>query len=251
MLRGLQNRTAVVTGGARWIGRAMVERFLSEGCNVVIADIDEAAGSGAVTELDRFAEHVAFVPTDVTDEASCQNLATAAGAAFGTVDILVNNASVLATLDRSPFWEITVEQWERTMAVNLRGMWLSMKAVAPLMMEQGRGSIVNMASGVVYVGRGQHAHYVASKAGVIGLTRAASRELGSHGVRANAIAPSFVETSRANLTDERRATITAEMALDDIPKPEDIAAMAAFLASDESAHVTGQTISVDSGLSHH
>ncbi len=247
----LNGRTAVVTGGARWIGRSIVERFVAEGCNVVVADIDEAAGIEAVNELLAAGAPVRFIATDVSDERSCARMPAAAIDAFGSIDVLVCNASVLATLERGPFWELSLEKWERTMAVNLRGMWLSMKAVAPTLIAQQRGSVVNMASGVVYVGRREHAHYVASKAGVIGLTRTAARELGSHGVRVNAIAPSLVETSRVDLSDERRAAITAEMALDDLPKPEDIAAMAAFLASDEAAHVTGQVLSVDSGLSHH
>ena len=247
----LEGRVVAVTGGARWIGRQIAERFISEGCAVAVADIDEEAGTAAHSEWSEVGARTEFIATDVTQEASVQSFVERVVDRLGPIDILVNNASMLSRLERKPFWELTSEEWQRSLDVNLTSMWLTMKTVAPAMIAARRGSIVNMTSGVVYVGRGLHAHFVASKAGVVGLTRATARELGPHGVRVNAIAPSFIETTRSPLSPERRGEITADMALDDVPKPEDIAAAAAFLASDEASHITGQVMSVDSGLTHH
>jgi 3-oxoacyl-[acyl-carrier protein] reductase len=247
----LTGRAAIITGAARWIGRAIASRLSDEGCRVCIVDRDASAGSALAAALSDSGREALFVEADVASEQSCVEAVRSAENVLGPVHILVNNASLLSTTNARSFWDLETEEWDETMAVNLRGMFLMMKAVAPSMTGRGAGSIVNMSSGVVYAGRSELAHYVASKAGVIGLTRTTARELGKHGIRVNAIAPSYVETGRIELTPERRASITAEMCLDDVPKPEDIADMAAFLASDQSAFVTGQVMSVDGGLSHH
>ena len=152
-----------------------------------------------------------------------------------------------------PFWELSVSEWDALMAVNLRGVWLASKAVLPSMRDAGGGSIVNISSSVIWLGRPNYAHYVASKGGVFALTRSMAREAGVFGIRVNAVTPGpvYTEVPRETVTAEQKEAMLAAQCLKRHASPADLAGVVAFLLSDDSAHVSGQTINVDAGLSHH
>lgn len=187
-------KNVIVTGGARGIGAVYAKAFAAEGANVVIADIVETEGEALAEEInDQDGSKALFVHADVTDDKSVSQMAQQTADAFGGIDILVNNAAIYLDLGaKKPFDEISLEEWEKVMAVNVRGVWQCAKAVSPYMKQQGYGKIVNISSMVVHMGAPGFAHYVASKAAVIGLTRALARELGSHNVTVNAVAPGLV-----------------------------------------------------------
>ncbi|MEA2359059.1 MAG: hypothetical protein QOI62_2319 [Solirubrobacteraceae bacterium] len=236
--------TVVVTGGARGIGERYARAFAQRGAHVVIADLLRDEGEALARELD-----AVFVATDVADEQSTIAMASAAAQRTGAIDVLVNNAAIYAELGgKVGFDELSVDDWDRVMAVNVRGPWLCARAAFPYMREGG-GSIVNVASVVAHLGTAGFAHYVASKAAVMGLTRALARELGPHGITVNAVAPGLVanESSRV-LNDEaylaqaaRGRAVPRDMA------PDDLVGAVLFLASPDSAFVSGQTMVVDGG----
>jgi 3-oxoacyl-[acyl-carrier protein] reductase len=243
-------RVVVVTGAGQGLGRELALRFAADGYAVVVAELRAETGQQVAAEL---GEAALFVETDVSDEASCAAMAAAAHERFGRIDALVNNAAIFSTIRMKPFWELGVEEWERLMAVNLRGVWLASRAVFGAMRERGSGSIVNMASAVIWEGRANYAHYVASKGGVFALTRAMAREAGEFGVRVNAVTPGPIATEvpRETVTPSQREATLRRQALHRPGTPADIASVVAFLVSDESAFITGQTLNVDGGLSHH
>ena len=247
----LSDRVVIVTGGARGIGRAYCLGVAAEGARVVVADV--ADPKPTVAEIEARGAQALAVACDVSREADTQRLATETLARFGRIDVLVNNAALYGTLKRRPFMEIPVEEWDRVMAVNLRGLFLCARAVFPAMRAQGNGKIVNIASSTIMNGGGgTRAHYVASKGGVWAFTRALARELGEHGIRVNTLAPGFtlsdtvmrenpghVETAR------ERAVQSRSLRRDE--HPQDLLGALVFLASAESDFVTGQTLAVDGG----
>jgi NAD(P)-dependent dehydrogenase (short-subunit alcohol dehydrogenase family) len=240
-------RTVVVTGAGGGLGRAFALGFAAEGHRVVAADIDEQGAHATVALLrDRGAEALA-VMVDVTDRASTDALATAS-AEFGggTIDVLVNNAAVYATIERSPFEEISDEEWDRVLGVNLRGVWQMTRAASPYL--AAGSAVINLASATVLSGSAHWAHYVASKAGVIGLTRVLARELGTRDITVNAIAPGFTltEASRGLLEDAETYGVERGSIKRAI-EPEDVVGAALFLAGEGSGFVTGQTLVVDGG----
>jgi NAD(P)-dependent dehydrogenase (short-subunit alcohol dehydrogenase family) len=240
-------RVAIVTGGGQGIGRAYVRRLAGDGYAVIVADLNEERGRRVAEEV---AGDVRFVRTDVSDAASCRAMAAAALEAHGRIDVLVNNAAIFSTIEMKPFWEIDETEWDALMAVNLKGVWLASTAVAAPMREAGAGSIVNVSSAAIYLARPNYAHYLAAKAGVIGLTRGMARELGPFGVRVNAITPGpvYTEIRRDTVTDDQRAAMRAATALGREAGPDDLVGAVAFLASADSGFMTGQTINVDGGL---
>jgi NAD(P)-dependent dehydrogenase (short-subunit alcohol dehydrogenase family) len=244
----LRDRVAIVTGGAAGIGFAYARRLLAEGARVVIADVVEPAP--AVDRLGA-ADRVLGVRTDVSDAASAQAMVDAAVARFDRVDVLVNNAAVFATLAPRAFDRIPEAEWDRVMAVNVRGVWNCVRAAAPVMRRQGGGRVVNVASAIVAKGTALLLHYVTSKGAVVAMTRALARELGPDGITVNAVAPGFI------LSDGVRANpAIGEFQLDAIMRarslkrdayPEDVEGAVLFLASDDSAFMSGQTLIVDGG----
>jgi NAD(P)-dependent dehydrogenase (short-subunit alcohol dehydrogenase family) len=245
----MTGRTVIITGAGGGLGRAFALGFARAGAHVVAADLDEEAARAtcaAVAEAVPQAEAMPVV-ADVSDAASTAAMAHAAVDAFGTIDALINNAAVYAGLERRPFDEIEVADWDRVMAVNLRGPWLCARACATALRDGG-GAIVNVASATVMSGSPLWAHYVASKSALIGLTRVMARELGDDGVRVNALAPGFTLTEASReLIEDAETYGVARAAIKRSLQPDDIVGTAVFLASEASAMITGQTLVVDGG----
>ncbi len=247
----LSGKTAIITGGAKGIGAVYAKAFAAEGANVVIADVLEAEGEELTRELgEREGAEALFVRTDVTSDEDTTRMAQQAAERFGAVDILVNNAAIYFELgSKKPFEEISLEEWDKVMAVNVRGIWQCAKAVSPYMRRQNYGKVINVSSVVSYMGAGGFAHYVASKAAVIGLTRALARELGSHNVTVNAVAPGLVsnESSRQLNVDEYIEQASKTRSIQRAMTSEDLVGAVLFLSSPESDFVSGQTFVVDGG----
>ncbi len=245
----LDGRVAIVTGAGQGIGRAFAHRFAQEGARVVIADVNAETAERTAGEI---GETALAVRTDVTDPASVGAAVEATLERFGHVDVLLNNASIFATIRMRPFWEIPLEDRDALLRVNLTGVFVCCQAVAGPMRAQADGRIINISSSTVLMGRANYAHYVASKAGVQGLTRALASELGPEGVTVNAIMPGSVETEvpRETVSPEQAKAIVGAQALRRRLRPEDIVGTAVHLASEDGAMITGQTIVVDGGLSY-
>ena len=233
----LEGRVAVVTGGARGIGRATCERFVADGARVVVADLAEDAGRELAEAL---GEAAVFARTDVADAASAAAAMRAAVDRWGGLDVVVNNAGVTrdATLAK-----MTAEQF------NLKGVFLCTQAAVPHLEARGGGVVLNAASVVAHTGNFGQTNYVATKAGVIGMTKTWARELGRKGVRVNAVAPGFVATEMVKTVPEKvLGPLRDKTPLGRLGEPEDVAAAYAFLASDDARFITGAVLNVDGGL---
>ncbi len=248
----LENKVAIVTGGARGIGLAIARRFLGEGARVVIADIDDEVGSQAVTDLGQYGA-VRFVECDVGERLDVRNLITATDEAFGGIDVLVNNAGILHAAD---FLEIEEADFDRVIRINLKGTFLCGQAVARHMVERIRsggrpGAIVNLSSVNAVFAIANQVPYSVSKGGINQLTKVMALALAAHGIRVNAIGPGSIMTemleTMLNEDDAARRRILSRTPLGRIGEPGEIAAIAAFLASDEASYITGQTIYADGG----
>ena len=246
----LDGRVGIVTGAAQGIGREYALGAAAEGASVVAADLDDC--QGVADELRARGGRAIAVQGDISDSAATQALARAALEEFGQIDFLVNNAAVYAALKPQFCLEIDETEWDRVMAVNIRGTFLASKAVAPHMMERGYGKIINISSGTALHGTPAMLHYVTSKAAVIGLTRSMARELGAAGVRVNVITPGFTMSEgsrrilRSSGLEEGDMTLGAR-ALPREQQPEDLVGTMVYLASAASDYVTGQVINVDGG----
>jgi NAD(P)-dependent dehydrogenase (short-subunit alcohol dehydrogenase family) len=240
-------RTVLVTGAGGGLGRAFALGFASRGYRVAVADInaegaDETAHLVKDTGVEAWSGRV-----DVTDPTSTHELAEqVADFGGGAIDVLVNNAAVYGTVTRSPLEQIDPDEWDLVMAVNLKGPWLMTRAASPHLPEGGR--VVNLSSATVYSGSENWAHYVASKGGVIALTRVMAKELGRRGITVNAIAPGFTLTEASKgLLDDAASYGVDRGALRRASQPEDIVGAALYLAGPDSGFVTGQTLVVDGG----
>jgi NAD(P)-dependent dehydrogenase (short-subunit alcohol dehydrogenase family) len=245
----LQGKTAIVTGGARGIGAAFSERLAQEGAAVLIADVLD--GEATVARIKSAGGRAAHHKTDVSDPESVKAMAQAALSAFGRIDVLVNNAAIFASLEKKSFLDIGSDEWDRLMAVNLRGPFECVKAVAPHMIAAKAGRIINIASGTVFKGQTGFLHYVTSKGGVVAMTRALARELGEHNITVNAIAPGLTmsEAIAENPMWSGAASqpTVKSRALQRDQKPEDLTGALVFLAGDECGFMTGQCMVVDGG----
>ena len=251
----LQDRVIIVTGGAQGIGRAYCEAFAREGAKVVVADLDETNGHELVRALSKDGHDALAVRVDVADAADTDRMAQATLDRFGRIDGLITNAAVFQrpAMSRVPFEKIPVDEWDRLMAVNLRGVFLCCRAVVPAMKAQRYGKIVNISSGTVFYGAPNAAHFVTSKAGVIGLTRSLARELGEHRITVNAIAPGLVISMddvdpARDLQNQQR---TQARSIKRTQLPEDVVGAAVFLCTADSDFITGQTLVVDGGAQMH
>ncbi|PAP81000.1 3-oxoacyl-[acyl-carrier-protein] reductase [Rubrivirga sp. SAORIC476] len=239
----LDNKVAVITGGAQGIGRATCERFVRDGASVVIADVADEAGAKLAEAL---GDKAVFVHTDVTDADSASGAMQAAIDHFGGLDIVVNNAGITrdATLKK-----MTGDQFDAVINVNLKGVYLCTQAAVPHLEARGGGAILNAASVVAHNGNFGQTNYVATKAGVIGMTKTWARELGRKGIRVNAVAPGFIATEMVLTVPEKVLDgLRGKTPLGTLGQPDDIAAAYAFLASDDAAFITGTCLNVDGGL---
>jgi 3-oxoacyl-[acyl-carrier protein] reductase len=247
----LADRVAIVTGGGHGIGKAYAVRLAEEGAKVVIAELDEAAAKAVEYALCQRGFEALGLRTDVADEASVAAMAAQTVKAFGRIDILVNNAAVFATvpMSRVPFDKLTPAEWDKLMTVNLKGMWLACRAVAPQMRAQHYGKIINISSSTALKGSSSRIHYVTSKAGVIGFTKTLAMELGNDNICVNCLAPgnTLSQENPDESVIKSRTGATAERALKRIQKPEDLTGAILFFASSDSDFVTGQTLVVDGG----
>jgi 3-oxoacyl-[acyl-carrier protein] reductase len=249
----LTGRTVIVTGGGKGIGKVYAQEFAKAGARVVAADIDGAAADAVADALTKEGHSALGLAVDIADEASVAAMAEAALKRFETIDVLVNNASLMSVLPRRSWLEIPVEEWDRVMAVNLRGMFLTCRAVFPAMKAQGRGKIVNISSSRVFEGAPNRLHYTTSKAGVIGFTRALSREVGEFGITVNAVAPGMTlsETQVATSSNNYAAARVGGRAIERPQYPDDLVGAVMFLSAPASDFMTGQTLLVDGGKSMH
>jgi 3-oxoacyl-[acyl-carrier protein] reductase len=245
--------SVIVTGGGKGIGKIYTQEFARAGARVLAVDIDEVAAKSVAATLQQEGYDVHGIYTDISNRASTEAMAKTATDLFGKIDVLINNASLMSALPRQNWFDIPVDEWDRVMAVNLRGMFLSCHAVFPCMKQQGRGKIVNIASSRVWKGTTLRLHYTTSKAGVIGFTRALAREVAESGVNVNAVSPgntqseTQIQTSSAEYLAGRyggRAIARAQV-------PEDLVGTVMFLSSSGSDFITGQTINVDGGDAMH
>lgn len=245
----LEGRVAIVTGAAQGIGRAYALGLAREGAKVVIADIVD--GSGIEQEITSERGEAMALKIDVSDEQSSKEMAEKTVERFGRIDILINNAAIFATIKTKPFYEITPQEWDDIMRVNVKGPFLCSKAVYPQMKKQGKGKIINVSSGVFFKGLPLFLHYVTSKGGVIAMTRALAREMGDDNICVNAIAPGYTVTEvmkEESIHDDafiNRVVRSRCFKRDELP--EDLMGTIIFLASDESDFITGQAIVVDGG----
>ncbi|WP_417218504.1 SDR family NAD(P)-dependent oxidoreductase [Arthrobacter sp.] len=241
------SRTVLITGGAGGLGRAFALGFAARGYRVAVADVNEEGARETAELVRRQGAQAAAFAADVTDPASTAELARqAAEFGAGRIDVVINNAAIYATVTRSPFEEIDVAEWDLVMNVNLKGPWLVARAASPYLPDGGR--IINLSSATVFSGSEQWMHYVASKGGVVALTRVLAKELGRRNITANVIAPGFTLTEASyGLMDDAATYGVDRGALKRPSQPEDIVGAALFLAGPDSSYVTGQTLVVDGG----
>ncbi len=248
----LDGRVALVTGAGKGLGSAFCRRLAQDGADIVAVTRADMEGLERTrSEVNSLGKDVMIRKVDVSDEKDTINMVEAALDMFGRIDILVNNAAYYYGVIRKSFNEIGIDEWDRMMAVNVRGPWLCAKAVFPAMRERGKGKIINLASEVFFTGSHGFAHYVASKGGVIGLTRALAIELGLHNICVNAVAPGYTDTEASRTIADVDKYDTGKTPLKRMETPEDLVGIVAFLASDESDFITGQTILVDGGRAMH
>tara|TARA_R110002050_G_scaffold23821_2_gene63687 strand:- start:562 stop:1305 length:744 start_codon:yes stop_codon:yes gene_type:complete len=240
----LKDKVVIVTGAGGGLGKAFANAFAAEGAKVAIADINLEGAEQTAMEI----SGSIAVKVDVTSDASVKAMAEKVVEHFGRIDVLVNNAAIYAGIRRKPFYELSEKEWDLVMNVNLKGTWMASKAVFPFMKSQGGGKIINISSATVMSGSPQWSHYVASKGGVIGLTRSMAREIGDYNINVNNIAPGFTLTEASlSLMDNAKEYGVQRGAIKRGSNADDIVGTALYLASKASDFVTGQTIVVDGG----
>jgi len=245
----LKDKVAVITGGARGIGTSFCEAAAAAGARVVVADVLD--GSPVVDRIKKAGGDAIYCHADVSSQSSVASLVSETVKAFGTVDILVNNAALFADLSKLPFADIDDSSWDAVMAVNVRGPFACCKAVAPIMIEKRKGKIINIASGTVFKGFAGALHYVTSKGAVVAMTRCLARELGAHNICVNAIAPGLTMSegviANPSWGGQAAESTIASRAIKREQVPGDLVGTLIYLASNDSDFVTGQTILVDGG----
>lgn len=243
-MKDFLNKTAVVTGSARGIGRVIAEAFASRGANVVISDLDQTTVDQVAGEIST--DRALGVKSNVTSQADIDILFEKTMERFGRVDVVVNNAGI--TRDTLMI-RMDEKDWDMVLDINLKGAFLVTKAAARIMMKQRSGRIVNISSVVGLGGNVGQANYSASKAGLIGLTKSAAKELCTRGITVNAVAPGFIETEMTHqMPEAARQAFLSRVLVNRPGTPKDVAAAVLFLASDEASYITGQVLTVDGGL---
>jgi len=252
----LKDKVAIITGSAQGIGAAFAVGYAREGAKIVIADILD--GKEAVGAVEKEGGEAIYVKTDVTKQDECDAMAKAAVDRFGKLDILINNAAVFGNLVQRSFMDISNEEWDQVLAVNVGGPFHCTKAVFPYMKEEG-GKIINMGSAIIFEGVPGVPHYVASKGAIMAFTRCMARELGDFDINVNTVAPGFTHSAGGDNFDKNKTLL--DVPLEDLqinmrclkrkPYPEDLVGLAIFLASEDSRNITGQLIVNDCGLNLH
>lgn len=242
----LKDKVAIITGAGRGIGRATALAFAAEGARVVVAEMEEASGRETAAAIEQKGGQALFVRTDVTRTEDVEAMVRAAVERFGRLDVLVNNAGVLAD---STLLKMTDEAWERVLRVNLTGTFLCTRAAARIMTQQGSGRIINASSVSGLHGSFGQTNYSATKAGVVAMTRVWARELGRKGVTVNAVAPGMIETDMIRTMPEQALEAARQRTpLGRFGQPSEVAAVYVFLASDDASFVNGALITVDGGM---
>jgi 3-oxoacyl-[acyl-carrier protein] reductase len=247
----LHNQVAIITGAAHGIGRAYARRFAEEGAHVVIADIDAAGGEATAKTISDAGLSAWARATDVRDFSNITRLMNETVEKFGRVDVLLNNAAIYVTqkLWKGPVEDLALDEWDRVIEVNLKGVFLCSKAVIPIMKKQRSGKIINIASGTFFSGSGNMPHYTTAKGGVVALTRVMARQLGDWGINVNCMTPGST-MSEENVTDDvlaRREGSVGKRCFKRVETPADIVGTALFLASHDSDFITGQLLVVEGG----
>jgi 3-oxoacyl-[acyl-carrier protein] reductase len=250
----LQDKFAIITGGANGIGQATARRFAAEGATVAVWDLDAESGERLAAEIGGAGQKALYQPVDVSDPEDVEKAVSELLNSWERIDILINNAGILRDAQLVKFKEgavqdrMALEDFDAVINVNLRGVFVCTRAVAPVMIRQGSGRIISASSVVGLYGNFGQTNYVAAKSGVIGMTRVWARELGRYGITVNAVAPGFVSTDMVwQMPEKVLEAIIAKTPLRRLGEPEDIANAYLYLASDEAAFVTGAVLSVDGG----
>jgi NAD(P)-dependent dehydrogenase (short-subunit alcohol dehydrogenase family) len=244
----LRGKVIIITGSAQGIGKAYALRVAEEGAKVVVTDILDPKPTAAEIQA-RGGDALPLV-IDVSSEAATGEMARKTVETYGRIDVLVNNAAVFGTLELKPFDRIPVVEWDRVMAVNVKGLFLCARAVFPQMRQQGKGKIINISSSTVFKGTPLFLHYVTSKGAVVAFTRALAREMGQYGITVNALAPGYTLSEAVRNHPQHMERYHAVMQTNCIKReevPEDLTGTMVFLCSHDSDFVTGQTIAVDGG----
>jgi NAD(P)-dependent dehydrogenase (short-subunit alcohol dehydrogenase family) len=250
---GVEGRVVIVTGAAQGIGREFARQFAAACAVAVVADLDIAKADAVVKEIHDAGGVGLAVQVNVADESSVAAMVETVIAAWGRVDVLINNASIFSTLEKRPFDEIPLAEWERVLKVNITGTFLCVRAVAAHMRTAGFGRIINISSDAVTRGTVNYLHYVTSKSAVIGMTNSLARELGSYGITVNCVRPGSVATEVERTVNPTVEVRERAASLQCIPRgmvPTDLVGIVLFLASPASGFVTGQTIACDGGYTH-
>ena len=241
------SKTAIITGSGRGIGAAIAKRLAKDGFNIVINELSEEAGQQTVEECRALGVKAAVYAADVSDYSQCEEMVKKAKEEFGTLDVLVNNAGI--TRD-GLLLRMSEENYDAVIRINQKSVFNMTKLVGAIMLRQKSGSIVNLASVAGLYGNPGQMNYSASKGAVIAMTKTAAKELGSRGIRVNAVAPGFIQTPMTDkLTDEQKNAILGQIAMKRYGQPEEIANVVAFLCGEDSSYVTGQIIEISGGLS--
>ncbi|MFQ5851907.1 MAG: SDR family NAD(P)-dependent oxidoreductase [Candidatus Binatia bacterium] len=240
-----KDKVVIITGGGGKLGKAYALAFAREGARVSLPDVVSA--DHVVKGIQDQGGEAMSVQCDVSDEASVSAMVEATARRFGGVDILVNNAAYFMTVRKSPFWEMEVEEFDKAMAVNVRGVWLCAKVVFPYMKGRAKGKIVNIASGVALNGNPNYIHYVSTKGAVISMTRAMARELGDYGICVNSVAPGFTLTEGRQVDPEYERRRNEQRCFKRSQVEADVVGTVLFLASSDSDFMTGQLLCIDGG----
>lgn len=244
----LEGKVAIVTGGARGLGKHFCLALAEEKAKVVAADILEDEAEFTAREIQAKGGSSIALKVDVASEQGTLRMAEETVRNFGRIDILINNAALIYGITRKPFTEIPIDEWDRLMTVNLKGPFLCSRAVFPQMNKQGKGKIINLSSETAFTGSRYFVHYVTSKGGIISFTRSLAAELGRYNICVNAVAPGFTDSEASRSVIDDISKYDAELTpLRRLERPHDLVGAVLFLASEESDFITGQTLVVDGG----
>ena len=245
-MRGLRDKAVIITGAGQGIGKATAIRFSEEGAKVIIADLNETTGQAVADGIQSTGGEAIFTYVNVADRDSVKTMVSSVIETYGRIDVLVNNAGIIEDVTLK---KLRDEQFDKVIKVNLRGTFICTQEVTAVMCEQGSGVILNASSVVALYGNFGQTNYVASKSGVIGMTKVWARELAKDGIRVNAVAPGFIQTDMlAHIPEDIMTKLANKVPLKRMGTPEDIAAAYVFLASDDANYINGTVLSVDGGV---